>query len=112
MNTRVVMEHGVFFTCLLFSGLAANAANTVTYNNDVLPILQQRCQTCHRPGETAPMSFLTYRETRPWAKSIRGAVLQKKMPPWFADPAYGKFSNDRTRNRHARQMGRYWSNRR
>src|SRR6478672_5120046 len=66
----------------------------VTYNRDVLPILQNNCQGCHRPGEAAPMSFLTYKETRPWAKSIREAVLIRKMPPWFADPHVGKFKND------------------
>jgi hypothetical protein len=58
----------------------------VTFNKDVLPILQNNCQTCHRPGEVAPMSFLTYESTRPWAKAIKTAVLSKKMPPWFADP--------------------------
>src|ERR1051325_84655 len=69
---------------------------TVTFYKDVLPILQARCQSCHRPGEAAPMSFLTYRETRPWAKAIREAVLTRKMPPWLADPHYGKFANDRS----------------
>jgi hypothetical protein len=54
------------------------------------------CQGCHRPGEAAPMPFLTYQQVRPWAKAIKEAVLLKKMPPWFADPHYGKFRNDRT----------------
>ena len=75
---------------------AATAPPQVTYYKDVLPVLQKNCQTCHRPGEAAPMSFLTYDTTRPWAKAIKTAVLTKKMPPWFADPHYGKFSNDRT----------------
>jgi hypothetical protein len=82
---------------LLCAGIAA-AANTpgkVTYHKDVLPILQKNCQSCHRPGEAAPMSFLTYKDTRPWAKAIKTAVLSKKMPPWFADPAHGKFQNER-----------------
>jgi mono/diheme cytochrome c family protein len=73
---------------------ASTAALTPTFHKSVEPILQARCQGCHRPGEVAPMSFLTYGETRPWAKAIRAAVVQKKMPPWFADPHYGKFSND------------------
>jgi hypothetical protein len=68
----------------------------VTFNKNVLPILQQNCQGCHRPGEIAPMSFLTYQETRPWAKAIKVAVTSRQMPPWFADPAYGHFANDRT----------------
>ena len=62
---------------------------------EVLPILQKNCQACHRPGEIAPMAFLTYSQTRPWAKAIKTAVAGRKMPPWFADPRYGHFSNDR-----------------
>ncbi len=67
-----------------------------TFFRDVLPILQNRCQECHRAGEMAPMGFITYPQTRPWAKAIRDAVRSRKMPPWFADPCCGKFSNDRT----------------
>ena len=65
-----------------------------TFYRDVVPILQNRCQECHRAGEIAPMPLVTYRETRPWAKAIREATRTRKMPPWFADPRYGKFSND------------------
>src|SRR5436190_5654010 len=65
-----------------------------SFNKDVLPILQKNCQVCHRPGEVAPMSFLTYDSTRPWAKAIKTAVLNKQMPPWFADPHYGEFRNE------------------
>src|SRR5881397_928441 len=71
-------------------------AGSVTFNKHVLPILQKNCQICHRPGEIAPMSFLTYQDTRPWAKAIKAAVVARKMPPWFADPAYGHFANDKT----------------
>jgi len=67
-----------------------------TFYKDVLPVLQKNCQSCHRPGEAAPMPLLTYQDARPWAKAIKQAVLTKKMPPWFADPQYGHFSNDRT----------------
>jgi hypothetical protein len=65
-----------------------------TFNRDVLPILQTHCQSCHRPGEIAPMPFVTYEHTHPWAKQIAAAVQMKMMPPWFADPRYGKFAND------------------
>jgi hypothetical protein len=71
-------------------------AKEVTFYKDVLPVLQNRCQECHRPGEAGPMHFLDYKSTRPWAKAIKGVVATKKMPPWFADPAHGKFSNDRS----------------
>lgn len=74
---------------------ASNSSNPVTFDKDVLPILQKNCQSCHRPGEVAPMSLLNYAEARPWAKAIKSAVLLKKMPPWFADPQYGHFANDR-----------------
>jgi len=76
--------------------LAGAAASPPVFYKDVLPILQNRCQECHRSGEIAPMPFLTYAETRPWAKAIREAVLTRKMPPWFADPRYGHFANDRS----------------
>src|ERR1700759_4415993 len=77
------------------STMAATAASAPTFNKDVLPVLQKNCQECHRPGEVAPMSLLTYSEARPWAKALKAAVVSQKMPPWFADPAYGHFSNDR-----------------
>jgi hypothetical protein len=67
-----------------------------TFYKDVLPILQKNCQGCHRPGEPAPMSFITYKQTRPWAKAMKEAVRLRKMPPWFADPHVGKFSNERS----------------
>ncbi len=74
---------------------ASNAPASVTFNRDVLPILQKNCQGCHRPGEVAPMSLVTYSDARPWAKAIKVAVVSQKMPPWFADPQYGHFANDR-----------------
>ena len=78
---------------LAFSSLSAAAPS---YYKDVLPVLQNKCQSCHRPGEAAPMPLLTYESTRPWAAAIKQAVLSKKMPPWGADPAHGKFANDPT----------------
>src|SRR5712671_1562310 len=64
-----------------------------TYSKDVAPILQTNCQVCHRPGEAGPFSLLTYEQTRPWAMAMKVAVQTGKMPPWFADARYGKFSN-------------------
>src|SRR2546430_2485107 len=81
-------------TILVLAAAISLPAQT-TFSKDVAPILQQNCQTCHRPGEAAPFSLLTYEQARPWAKAIKSTVLQKKMPPWFADPQFGKFSNDR-----------------
>ncbi|HEY6507390.1 MAG TPA: hypothetical protein VIY56_05215, partial [Vicinamibacterales bacterium] len=79
---------------LLGVGQAA-AADAPTFYKDVLPVLQANCQTCHRPGEVAPMALLTFEQARPWAKAIKTAVVSKKMPPWFADPSYGHFANER-----------------
>jgi hypothetical protein len=82
---------------LCFSVVTNAAGHQATFNKDVLPILQAHCQECHRPNQTAPMSFLTYQDTRPWAKAMKTAVLTKKMPPWFADPDYGHFSEEAAR---------------
>ena len=75
---------------------AGPSAFGATFYKDILPVLEQRCQGCHRPGEAGPMPLLTYQDARPWAKAIRESVLLRKMPPWFADPKYGTFSNDRS----------------
>src|SRR5436190_14472249 len=69
---------------------------TVTFYKEVLPILQARCQSCHRPGEAAPMSFLTYESTRPFAKAMKAAVIGRKMPPGGLDPEYGHFVDNFT----------------
>ena len=78
----------------VFAVAVVAPAATPTFHKEVEPILQARCQGCHRPGEAAPMSLLTYQDARPWAKAIRASVATGKMPPWTADPHYGKFAND------------------
>lgn len=87
-------------TACLLGGAAtlafgAPSSTNVTFYKEVLPVLQKNCQGCHRPGEAAPMSLLTYESSRPWAKAIKASVASRKMPPWHADPAHGKFLNDR-----------------
>ncbi len=67
-----------------------------TFTKDVAPILQKHCQSCHRPGEAAPFSMLTYEDTLPWAPMMKMVVANKIMPPWFADPKYGHFANERS----------------
>jgi len=85
-------------TALLVVGVSASgpAKTSATFTKDVAPILFNRCIECHRTGEIAPMSLVTYQEVRPWAKSIRQRVVERSMPPWSADPHVGKFSNDPT----------------
>jgi hypothetical protein len=79
-----------------FAAVLSPVSAQPAFYKDIVPILQKHCQQCHRPGEIAPMPFETYAETRPWAKAIRHEVLARKMPPWFADAAYGHFANDRS----------------
>ncbi len=65
----------------------------VTFARDVAPIVYENCVYCHRPGEVAPFSLLTYKDARPWARSIKQKVSGKQMPPWKADPHFGEFQN-------------------
>ena len=99
---------------LLVCASSASAQGDVTFTRDVAPILQERCQTCHRAGQMAPMSLVTYDEVRPWARAIRAKVVERSMPPWHIDKTIGiqAFQNDislnRYRDRCDRQLGRRW----
>jgi hypothetical protein len=70
------------------------APPAATFSKDVAPIFYKACARCHRPGEIAPMSLMSYKESRPWARSIKEKVVTREMPPWHADPNHGQFSND------------------
>src|SRR5262245_53993999 len=72
----------------------AGAQPIPTFSRDVAPIFYDKCVGCHRPGEVAPMSLITYRDVRPWASAIREKVTTRVMPPWHADRQYGSFRND------------------
>jgi mono/diheme cytochrome c family protein len=79
------------------SAVPSRAASPApTFAKDVAPILYASCVGCHRPGEVAPMSLVKYDDVRPWARSIRAKVMNREMPPWGADPRYGKFKDDRS----------------
>jgi hypothetical protein len=67
-----------------------------SFSKDVLPILQNNCQSCHRPGQIGPMPLLEYEQVRPWARAIKARVADRTMPPWHADSRYGHFVNDRS----------------
>ena len=73
---------------------SGSAKKEVTFNKDVASILYNNCAECHKPDDIAPMSLLSYKEVRPWARSIREKVVNREMPPWSPDPAYGEFTND------------------
>ena len=74
------------------------SAKTPTFSKDIAPIFQEKCQACHRPDSMAPMSLVTYEDTRPWARSIKLRVSAHQMPPWSIDKTIGiqAFKNDRS----------------
>jgi hypothetical protein len=80
----------------VLSAAAELAGKPVTFAKDIAPILQEKCQSCHRAGSMAPMSLLTYEQVRPWAKSIKERVVSRSMPPWHLDKTVGiqEFQND------------------
>ncbi len=92
---RVANPVTVALGCLIPRPQKAVVSGRVTYHRDVAPILQQRCQSCHRPGQVAPFSLLTYREARNWAAEIKQAVSGRLMPPWLAEPGHGEFQDVR-----------------
>jgi hypothetical protein len=86
----------------IVAGVSASAPmdTKVTFDKDVAPILYNHCVECHRQGEVAPMALVTYKDARPWARSIKEKVASRTMPPWLAAPEYGHFQNDRRLSEH------------
>ena len=107
-NARILRCSGRSVVAIMLAALVLGApanvhaeeasADTVTFTKDIVPIFQRSCQACHRPGSIAPMSLMTYEETRPWARSIKQRVETRKMPPWFIDRTVGiqDFKDDRS----------------
>ena len=93
MNKRRLVPMALFLAAVTAGAGEGSAEKKVTFTKDVAPILYQHCVTCHHENDIAPMSFMTYKEARPWAAAIREAVLRRAMPPWHADPGVGDFSN-------------------
>lgn len=89
-------------------GQAALTQSAPTFSKDVAPVLYKHCTSCHRKGEIAPMSLLTYEDARPWARAIRDNVVNGVMPPWHADPAHGKWRNDRRLSQQERDVIVRW----
>ncbi len=82
--------------CLIARASSLPKKAGAVWSRDVAPILQKRCQACHRPGQIGPFPLATYEDAVDHAATIREVVVQRRMPPWHADPRYGKFSNDRS----------------
>ena len=78
----------------LVNSSASSPSRDVTFNRDIAPIFYKNCAECHRQDDIAPMALMTYKEARPWARSIKEKVLTREMPPWSPDPKYGEFTND------------------
>src|ERR1017187_6123702 len=101
LNRNIALSAFAFGALLALpvSSIAADAPDAnkpVAFAKDIAPIFQEKCQECHRAGSMAPMSLVTYEETRPWAKSIRQRVISRQMPPWHIDKTVGvqHFKND------------------
>jgi peroxiredoxin len=82
--------------CYIARVMQPKPTGSITYARDVSRILQKNCQECHRPGQIGPMPLLTYEDALAWSDTVREVVEQKRMPPWLADPHFGKFFNDRS----------------
>jgi peroxiredoxin len=89
-------------------GAVQPSVGEITYAAQVAPIIQEKCQYCHRPGQAGPFSLLTYAQARRHAAMIREVVEERRMPPWHADPRYGCFSNDRSLRASERRMLLAW----
>ena len=74
---------------IVASGQSLTSESSVTFTKDIVPIFQRSCQVCHRSGEMAPMSLVTYQEVRPWARAIKRRVVAREMPPWHIDKTIG-----------------------
>src|SRR5260370_40464994 len=98
---------------LIFAGLAmaGEPAKPVTFTKDIVPIFQEKCQDCHRKDSMAPMSLVSYEETRPWARSIKERVVTHQMPPCHLDKTVGiqHFQNDRSLSEEqVETIARWW----
>ncbi|MGB2626213.1 MAG: cytochrome c [Candidatus Acidiferrum sp.] len=93
---RTLTVLGILLICCTSAGTQASsdATSTPTYYRDILPVIQARCQVCHRTGGIAPMAFESFAQTRQFAAAIQTATEKRSMPPWFAEPGIGKFRND------------------
>jgi peroxiredoxin len=94
--------------CLISRGVQAKAEGGVTYTRQVARILQKNCQACHRPGQIGPMALLSYDDAAAWSETIREVLQDGRMPPWRADPRYGKFVNDRSISKEDRATLLAW----
>jgi len=101
--SRILKPFGMFVAAAAFGAVvpstaAAQTTTSPTFTKDIAPIFQNKCEACHRPDSIAPMSLVTFEESRPWARSIKNRVQVRQMPPWHIDKTVGiqEFQNDRS----------------
>jgi peroxiredoxin len=94
--------------CIIARAIQPKPKGSITWAKHVSRIVQNRCQECHRPGQVGPMPLLSYRDALSWSEMIREVVDDKRMPPWHADPKYGKFTNDRSLTKQERSALLGW----
>jgi peroxiredoxin len=94
--------------CLIGRVAPAKNDGAITFTKHVAPLLQKHCQECHRPGMIGPMALLTYEDASAWSAMIREVIEERRMPPWHADPKFGKFANDRSLPRQDRDTLLAW----
>ena len=93
--TRTHVPVGWIIAAALFPATVFAQTSKPTFGKDIAPIVYAKCAMCHRPGEVAPMSLMSYDEVRPWARAIKNKVVARQMPPWYAEGEHGKWRNDR-----------------
>ena len=98
MKSKSLVLCGVVLAVAVVAGTSITAERSggpvPTFNKDVAPIVFNKCVVCHQSGQVAPMSLMSYKETRPWARAMKEKVSKRQMPPWFADPRFNTFRND------------------
>ncbi len=92
---RTHVPVGWIIAAALFPATVFAQTSKPTFGKDIAPIVYAKCAMCHRPGEVAPMSLMSYDEVRPWARAIKNKVVSRQMPPWYAEGEHGKWRNDR-----------------
>ena len=92
----IAKQHVLRAIALVFAGCLFAPLPAQTFTKDVAPIFQKHCQSCHHEGTVAPMSLMTYKDARPWARAIKERVLVRDMPPWHLDNTAGirRYKND------------------
>jgi hypothetical protein len=92
---RTYFRAGWIIAVALFPATVIAQTSKPTFGKDIAPIVYAKCAMCHRPGEVAPMSLMSYDEVRPWARAIKNKVVARQMPPWYAEGEHGRWRNDR-----------------